>query len=139
MGWGALQQGIDEAIGGVKLLAKEFIDSRLVILGNCVSDPECAAMSFGAGTMRTLPTLPGKVIAKEGELVVSHYYRSGDHGPAHAHVTGGGQSTRIGPKGHQLRGDPALSSTQQEVVQGHAKEIRKALNKIGRWLAGQER
>jgi hypothetical protein len=38
-----------------------------------------------------------------------HYYRSGDHPPAHAHVKGGGGNTRIGPIGKPLKGDPELT------------------------------
>ena len=44
---------------------------------------------------RTAPTLPPKVIAKEGEVEIVHYTRSGDHGPPHVHVRGGGPETRI--------------------------------------------
>jgi hypothetical protein len=52
----------------------------------------------------TEPTLPEKSIASDGEVSVEHYYRSGDHPPAHAHVNGGGPSTRIGPNGKPLAG-----------------------------------
>jgi hypothetical protein len=87
----------------------------------------------------TAATLPGRVIAKEGEVEVVHNYRSGDHGPGHAHVNGGGTSTPIGPKGFPLKGDPPLSSAQQSVVDQYAAEIRKAINTIGRWLRSQEK
>jgi len=42
-----------------------------------------------------------------------HYYKSGDHGPAHAHVKGGGPDTRIGQNGHPLKGNPELSARGQ--------------------------
>jgi hypothetical protein len=89
-------------------------------------------------TVRGAPALPARILAQEGEVTVEHYFRGGDHGPAHAHVNGGGQTTRIGPKGHPLRGNPPLSAAQQKVVRNNANDIRKAINKIGRWLKSQE-
>jgi hypothetical protein len=87
---------------------------------------------------KTPPRLPGRVIARQGEVEVVHNYRSGDHAPAHAHVEGGGPSTRIGPLGYPLAGDPALTTAQQRVVLRFAKEIRRELNRIGRWLEQQK-
>jgi hypothetical protein len=66
-------------------------------------------------------------------------YKSGDHGFAHAHVKGGGPETRIGPKGNPYRTDPPLSAKQSKVVRDNRKQIRKAINKIGRWLKYKER
>jgi hypothetical protein len=137
MGWGALKEGLEQTAAGAKLWAKEYAASRLQAIGECFHDALCVG-SMAVGSMRTLPSLPGKVIAREGEVAVVHYYRSGDHGPAHAHVQGGGAETRVGPKGFPLRGDPELTVKQQQVVNQYAKDIRKAINKIGRWLAGQE-
>lgn len=78
------------------------------------------------------------MIASEGDIDIEHYYRSGDHGPAHAHVVGGGEEPRIGPKGQPLAGDPALSPAQKRAVQANKPAIRKAVNKIGKWLEHQE-
>ena len=87
---------------------------------------------------RTPPRLPGRVIARQGEVEVVHNYRSGDHGPAHAHVEGGGPTTRIGPRGYPLSGDPSLTPAQQRIVEQYAKEIRREINRIGRWLQHQK-
>ena len=57
------------------------------------------------GSPRTEPTLPLKTIVKEGEVSIEHYTRSGDHGPPHLHVKGGGPETRIGQNGKPLKGD----------------------------------
>ena len=86
----------------------------------------------------TEPTLPSKQIAKGEGVVVEHYYKSGDHPPAHAHVVGGGDTVKIGPNGKPLAGESALSSTQRAVVQENISGIRSAINKIGRWLQYSE-
>jgi hypothetical protein len=87
---------------------------------------------------RTEPTLPSKTIASEGDVRVEHYYKSGDHPPAHAHVTGGGQTTRIGPNGKPLAGDPELTAAQRSAVDANRSAIRSAIRKIGRWLNYKE-
>jgi hypothetical protein len=90
------------------------------------------------GGKLTEPTLPNKVIAEQGDVRIEHYYKSGDHGPAHAHVVGGGETTRIGGNGHPLRHDPPLTGAQQAVVDANRARIRSALRKIGRWLNYQD-
>jgi RHS repeat-associated protein len=92
----------------------------------------------GPGGSTTEPTLPARNIATEGEVTVQHYYRGGDHPPAHAHVTGGGRTTRIGPNGKPLKGDPELTGTQKDAVEANKSAIRSALRKIGRWLEYKE-
>ncbi|WP_162687618.1 RHS repeat-associated core domain-containing protein [Bradymonas sediminis] len=47
----------------------------------------------------TPPTLPPKSVAKSGDIEIIHYTKSGDHGPAHMHVKGGGKEVRIGQNG----------------------------------------
>jgi RHS repeat-associated protein len=94
------------------------------------------ALAGGLGMMHsadgslTEPTLPPKTIVQEGEVSIEHYARSGDHGPAHLHVKGGGPETRIGQNGKPLKGDPELTPTQRLVVQGHLQQIRSAVDKI---------
>jgi len=70
---------------------------------------------------------------------VEHNYKSNDHAPAHAHVVGGGKTTRIGPNGKPLEGDPELTAVQRSVVEANKSAIRRAVNKIGRWLDHNER
>ncbi|MEZ5473034.1 MAG: RHS repeat-associated core domain-containing protein [Marinicella sp.] len=83
----------------------------------------------------TCPTLPPKTIVDNCcGVSVEHYYKSGDHAPAHAHVTGGGKTTRIGPNCKPLKGDPELTKAQKKVVQASKSKIRCAINKIGRYL-----
>lgn len=88
---------------------------------------------------RTEPTLPDKEIASEGGVTIEHNYRSGDHGPAHLHVTGGGRETKIGQNGKPLKGEPELTPQQQRAVNNNKAAIRRAVGKIGRWLDYQEK
>jgi len=86
------------------------------------------------GGRLTEPHLPPRTICKEKGVEISQYYRSGDHGPAHVHVEGGGPSTKIGQAGHPIAGSPELSATQKEVIQGNKSAIRKAIDQIQRWF-----
>ena len=88
--------------------------------------PKCA---------RTEPTLPPRVLAENGRVKIEHNYRSNDHGPAHAHVKGGGPETRIGPNGKPLPGNPEMTTEQQELYDDNKSQVRRAINTIGRWLA----
>lgn len=97
-------------------------------------DTEEAGKGPTAKGATTEPTLREKSIASDGEVSVEHYYRIGDHPPAHAHVNGGGPSTRIGPNGKPLAGQPELSSRQRAAVEANIAAIRRAINKIGKWL-----
>ena len=85
----------------------------------------------------TEPVLPAKIVAHQNGVIIQHYYRSGDHGPPHLHVTDGGDEqrneTRIGQNGRPLRNNPALTAVEQIVVQAHLPKIRSAVRKIGRW------
>jgi RHS repeat-associated protein len=83
---------------------------------------------------RTAPELPAKTIVKEGEVTIEHYTRSGDHGPPHLHVKGGGPETRIGQNGKPLSGDPELTLTQRVVVQDNLRVIRNAVDSIMRYF-----
>lgn len=81
--------------------------------------------------LQDLIPIPGKIIVKENGVIVQHYGMA-DHGPAHAHVKGGGAETKIGPKGHPLKNQPELSPKQNKVIIKNRKIIRKELNKLGR-------
>jgi hypothetical protein len=48
------------------------------------------------GGKYTEPNLPPKTIAEGNGVELKQYYKSGDHAPAHIHVIGGGEETRIG-------------------------------------------
>ncbi len=75
--------------------------------------------------------MTGNVIVNENGVKIEHY-GTADHGPAHAHVKGGGPETKIGPKGYPLKNQPDLTSKQRNVVRNNQKLIRKELNKLGR-------
>jgi hypothetical protein len=79
------------------------------------------------------PTLPPKKIVSENGVLIKHYTKSGDHAPAHLHVTGKGVEVRIGQNGKPLKGNAELSSDQKEVVQNNLPEIRSAVRKIQKW------
>ncbi|MDR2757572.1 MAG: hypothetical protein LBC20_17930, partial [Planctomycetaceae bacterium] len=64
-----------------------------------------------------------------------------DHPPAHLHVEGHGQPTRIGMNGKPIKNDPELSPQQRKVVKDNISTIRKAVRKIRQWFKyekGQE-
>src|SRR4029077_14402466 len=82
----------------------------------------------------TEPSLPDKTIAKSGDVEIVHYTRSGDHGPAHLHVKGGGEETRIGQNGKPIKGSPELTAEQKAAVQEFKQDIRKAVGQIMKWF-----
>ena len=88
----------------------------------------------GSRSGRTEPTLPDKTIVKEDGVTIEHNYKSGDHGPPHAHVKGEGPNTRIGAMGHPLRNNPKLSPAQERVVNQNKSTIRTKINKIRKWM-----
>ncbi|MFP2897605.1 RHS repeat-associated core domain-containing protein [Corallococcus sp. 4LFB] len=95
------------------------------------------------GSVRTTPpTLPEGTIVNQDGVKITHNYGADaashggpmEHGPAHAHVTGSGTETRIGPQGFPLKGDPKMTKAQQAVYNANKNVVRSSLNKIGRWL-----
>lgn len=107
-----------------------FLQAQVVLNGIIMAAVKSSSSTDAAGTT----SLPPKTIAQGDGVTVEHYYRSNDHPPAHAHVVGGGTTTRIGPNGKPIAGDPELTKKQAAVVQENKSEIRSAINKIGRWL-----
>ncbi|HTN07940.1 DUF4160 domain-containing protein [Agriterribacter sp.] len=83
----------------------------------------------------TEPTLPAKTIESVDGIDIVHYTRSGDHGPAHVHVKGGGAETKIGQNGKPIKGSPELTSKQAQVVQDLKPEIRKSIRQIMKWVS----
>ena len=81
----------------------------------------------------TEPNLPAKTIASEGDVEIAHYTRSGDHGPAHLHVKGGGPETKIGQAGKPIDGAAELTSAQKKVVEANKSIVRKSVDQIQRW------
>jgi hypothetical protein len=117
-------------------------------------DPEqfgLGVMGFGLGLVLdrsgrtkgggafTEPRLPGKTVAESGGVRLEHYTRSGDHGPAHLHVKGGGPETRIGQHGKPLKNSPEVSPQQRELVEANKSVIRKAIDSIQRWFRFENR
>jgi RHS repeat-associated protein len=80
------------------------------------------------------PGLPDKTIVNSNGVLVQHYYKSGDHPPAHAHVTGEGYEVKIGVNGNPLKGEAELSSKQAKVVADNRKKVRKAMKQIVKYL-----
>ncbi|WP_228272579.1 RHS repeat-associated core domain-containing protein, partial [Acinetobacter bereziniae] len=83
------------------------------------------------------PTLPNSKIVQQSGITIEHYYYGNDHLPAHAHVNGGGKTVKIGANGKPLKGEPALSSKQQQVVNENLSVIRRDINKINKYLKFQ--
>lgn len=99
------------------------IDSAQALLGGALA----------TRSARTAPTLPPKTIVNQDGVVIQHYTRSGDHGPAHLHVIGGGPETRIGQNGKALKGNPEPTTAQQTVIDANIRAIRSAVDKMQRW------
>jgi RHS repeat-associated protein len=105
-------------------------DARRVMDAIEIAMPEMPGTKLGGRL--TEPRLPPRTICHEKGVEITHYYRSGDHGPAHLHVEGGGPSTKIGQAGRPIEGSAELSATQNEVIQGNKSAIRKAVDQIQR-------
>jgi len=86
----------------------------------------------------TPPKMPNSKVAEGSGVKITHKYKSGDHGPAHMHVDGGGASTKIGPNGKPIKGSGELTNTQQKVVGENIAAIRKTGKKLGRILKHEE-
>jgi RHS repeat-associated protein len=97
---------------------------------NAAAETSTAVRGTKLGGAVTEPNpAPTGAIVKESGATIQRY--TGDHGPAHFHVSGPrGGSTRIGQNGRPLRGDPALSSRQNQVVQDNLKWIRRAAKQV---------
>jgi hypothetical protein len=117
----------DEAITTARETAKSTVKDVAQETG------ESAAKRTKQGGKLTEPDLPPKTIVKDGKVEVVHYTRSGDHGPAHLHVKGGGKETKIGQAGKPIDGSSELSPAQSRVIKEHKKEIRKSVDQIQRW------
>ena len=87
-----------------------------------------------AGGAFTEPKLPSKTIASQDGADVVHYTKSGDHGPPHVHVIGGGPDTRVGQARKALDGSPKPTGAQQKVLDDNKSAIRKAVDQIGRYF-----
>jgi hypothetical protein len=88
---------------------------------------------------QTEPTLPPKDIVLSNGVRI--FRNIDDHPPAHLHVEGHGQPTRIGMNGKPIKNDPELSPQQRKVVKDNISTIRKAVRKIRQWFKyekGQE-
>ena len=58
----------------------------------------------------TEPQPPPKRVVQENGVEIVHFTRSGEHGPAHLHVRGGGPDTKIGQAGRPILGSPELTT-----------------------------
>ncbi len=75
---------------------------------------------------------------KEGNGVTIESYYPDDHGkPVHLHVNGQGSSTKIGPNGIPLEGQPALSAQQSKIVKRYLKEIKAIFKQLQKWVKNQ--
>ncbi|MBO9570638.1 MAG: hypothetical protein J7497_00265 [Chitinophagaceae bacterium] len=111
---GILKAGLGEVVEKKVIQASENVSTKL-------------------GGKITEPKLPAKTIAKDGNVEIVHYTKSGDHGPAHMHVKGGGAETKIGQNGKPIKGSSELSNAQKKVVEDNKAEIRKAGKQIMKW------
>ena len=73
----------------------------------------------------------GEIVRENGVKIGIH---SNDHAPPHAHVTGGGQETRIGQNGKPIKDDPELTPQQRAVVENNIAEIRDAIGNYMEWF-----
>ena len=73
-------------------------------------------------------------MVKESGVTIKSRYPN-DHGnPAHLHVYGGGQPTKIGPQGLPIKGFPSLTPQQANVVKNNLPVIKKAIKEAQKYL-----
>ncbi|RYU93031.1 DUF6443 domain-containing protein [Emticicia agri] len=108
------------------------IEKDIKIIDNAIDAVKGEAKLSKTGKF-TEPSLPKKNIVSENGVSVEHYYKSGDHAPAHMHVSGGGAKTKIGANGKPIKGSPELSGVQKQVVENNKSAIRSAGNKINKY------
>lgn len=113
---------------------EEVVENANAALMGMAAGVEVPAGQFTKGGAFTAPKLPNKTVAEGGGVRIEHYTRSGDHGPAHLHVKGGGPETRIGQNGKPLKNNPELTAAQRELVEGNKSLIRKTVDAIQRWF-----
>jgi RHS repeat-associated protein len=111
------------------------ITAGLINIGFATAQGEGLIKGTKAGGKFTEPTLPPKMIAKEGDISAVHYTKSGDHGPPHIHIKGGGNEVKVGKNGKPLKGSPELTPEQEKFIVDFKKEIRNAVDKIGKWFS----
>ena len=85
------------------------------------------------GSSRTEPTLPSKIIAEGNGVKILHYTKSGEHGPAHLHVRGGGTEIKIGQNGKPIKGSLSPTAIQQRIIDENIGKLRQAVRKMQRW------
>jgi hypothetical protein len=86
------------------------------------------------GNSRKNASYPKQIIVKENGISIVHYYPN-DHGnPAHLHVKGGGENTKIGPQGKPVKGHPTLSPKQAGVIKENLQNIKKSIKQIQKEL-----
>jgi hypothetical protein len=120
----------------VEGISTYFVSGLGLLVHNACGDPD--GLSRKQNGQYTEPTLPEKVLARDGEVTIVHNYRSNDHAPAHVHVVGGGKETRIKMNGKPMPGDPLPTPKQTKVLNDNRSQINKALKKISRWLDFQD-
>jgi RHS repeat-associated protein len=129
---GAVGGMMGAALGKGIIGALDYVHSKSGKNGSSGSSEEPTRKDGGS---KTEPNLPKKTVVKGDDVEIKHFTRSGDHGPAHLHVEGGGSSTKIGMNGKPISGSPELSSPQQSVVNNNLSQIRSAVDKIQRWFS----
>jgi len=109
---------------------------QLAEQGKSIGDSGVVILTMGVGAF-TPPQLPPRIIVQQNGVTIQHYYRGGDHGPPHLHVSGEGENTRIGQNGYPIDGSPELTSAQRNVVMANRSTIRGAVDRIMRWYRYQ--
>lgn len=134
--------------GGYNLLknADEALDagSKMIddLSGSSVNSKTSKSVTGGQNSRSssgnfTEPTLPSKTIVDQNGVKIQHYYKSGDHAPAHMHVNGKGVSTKIGPNGKSIKGSPQPSTYQKAVIDANKSRIRSSGRKINNYIKFQ--
>ncbi|WP_246553681.1 RHS repeat domain-containing protein [Paenibacillus tritici] len=78
--------------------------------------------------------LPPKTLGSSSFGYIEHYYKSGDHAPAHVHVIDNkGNVVRVGQNGKPLEGEPELNRAQQMLVTQYRPQIRSSVSRIMKW------
>lgn len=118
-------------------------DWIFIALGQGVYDS--FGIGFGGWSVNPLDAfaaaiLPTRIILDRNGVMISHNYRSNDHGPAHVHVQSDGQRvTRVDRNGNPVKPgrDRPLTAKEHKTFKNNRIMIGGAIDKIDAWLEQQ--
>jgi len=133
--------GQDVEILDVQVEARETPTFNLTVEGFSTYFVESNTVSVLVHN-QDLPALPDRVIYRDREIRIVHYYGNSlgvpgslsEHAPIHFHVQEGANETRVRPSGQPLTpGDPPLSPRAQAIFDANRTRFGRIERRIGAW------